>query len=392
MKKIWRMVLVLMSLLAALSMAGIANAVVITQASATHEVGNSTFSSKSWRVVPSVNPSPGGDYLRAVAAISSNDAWAAGDYLSGSSKGSMVDQTLIEHFNGSSWSVIPSPNPGTGPNGNYLRAIAAVSANNIYAVGSASGAGALIEHYDGSSWSVVPNPGIGVLQGIVALSANNIWAVGDDGGPTATLIEHFDGSSWSVVPSPNPQGGSGYYNELSAISAVSANNIYAVGYYSGSSPYQTLIEHFDGSKWSIVPSPNVRTANDYLSGVVAISANNIYAVGGSFTLDSVGKTLIEHFNGSKWSIVPSPSPNTLSSLTSIAASSATNIYAVGYSFTGTPSIPDVIEHYNGIKWSVVSSPSPGQQNFLNGVAHVPGTDQFWAVGNDDGNTLVECNC
>ncbi len=132
--------------------------------------GASTFSMcGSWSVVPTSNPSSNGDYLRAVAAISTHNVWAVGNYFTGKNKGSMIDQTLIEHFNGTSWSTVPSPNPGTGSNGNYLRAVAAISADDIYAVGSASGIGASIEHYDGKSWSAVSNPGLGVLQGIAAI-------------------------------------------------------------------------------------------------------------------------------------------------------------------------------------------------------------------------------
>lgn len=392
MKSIWRIVPVFISMFLLSTLVGVAYAATIPHYAGEQSSVPVAFALNKWRVIPSANPSTSGDYLRGVAALAPNNIWAAGDYLSGLGK-TQVDSTLIEHFDGSTWTMIPSPNPGTGPNGNYLRAIAAVSANNIYAAGSAGGLGTLIEHYDGSTWSVMSNPGIGVLQGITVISANNIWAVGDDGGPTKTLIEHFDGSSWSIVPSPNHQTGPGYYNELSAVSAVSASDIYAVGYYStNNNPYQTLIEHFNGSKWSIIASPNAGTTHDYLSGVATISATNVYAVGNSFTLDSQGKALIEHFNGSKWNIVQSPSPGTLTALSSVAAASASSIYAVGYSFTGTPSINSVIEYYNGVKWSVVSSPNPGQENFLSGTVRVPGTSQFWAVGNEDGHTLAECNC
>ncbi len=392
MKSIWRIVLLFIAMLSLPALTGVAYAAPAAHYTDEQSSIPGTIAASTWRVVPSANPSTNGDYLRGVASLASNNIWAAGDYLSGPGK-TQVDSTLVEHFNGSSWITIPTPNPGKGPNGNYLRAIAAVSANNIYAVGSVGGLSTLIEHYNGSTWSVVSNPGIGVLQSITVISANNIWAVGDDGGPTKTLIEHFDGSSWKVVLSPNHQTGSSSYNELSAVSAVSASDIYAVGYYSTSTnTNQTLIEHYNGSKWSIIASPNVGTTHDYLSGVAAVSANNVYAVGNSFTFDSQGQALIEHFDGSTWSIVQSPSPGTLTGLTSIAEASASSIYAVGYSFTGTATINSVIEYYNGSTWSVVSSPNPGQENFLIATAHVPGTSQFWAVGNDDAHTLTVCNC
>src|SRR5207302_1303741 len=82
------------------------------------------------------------------------------------------------------WNVVPSPNPGT--QNNTLYGIAAVSANDVWTVGSQSSSGipgqALIEHWDGTSWSVVSSPGLGMqpisLYSVVAVSANDAWAVG----------------------------------------------------------------------------------------------------------------------------------------------------------------------------------------------------------------------
>jgi hypothetical protein len=65
----------------------------------------------------------------------------------------------------------------------------------------------VIEHFNGTSWSVASSssPGLGedVLTGVTALALNNVWAVGfyanakdvNTDGPTKTLIEHWDGSS-----------------------------------------------------------------------------------------------------------------------------------------------------------------------------------------------------
>src|SRR5206468_5389259 len=126
---------------------------------------------------------------------------------------------------GSSWSVVPSPSPGTIDN--TLNAVAAVSANDVWATGdyenSSGGSQPLFEHWNGSSWSVVTGPSVvdGYFYGLAAVSANDVWAVG---GANQTLTAHWDGSSWSIVPSPNPYGaGSGLY----AVAAVSATDVWA---------------------------------------------------------------------------------------------------------------------------------------------------------------------
>ena len=341
----------------------------------------------AWSVVPSANATTD-DYLHATSAISSNNVWAVGDYITTNSK-SGVAQTMIEHWNGTQWSIVPSPNVGTGDN--HLYGVAAISAQNVWAVGEGSGS-TLIEHWNGTKWGVVTSPNMGQLTAITAISATNIWAVG---GLSQTLVEHWNGVKWSIVRSPNPGTIAGEFNVLNSVTAVAANNIWAVGYYSSSTnAYQTLVEHWNGIQWSVVPSPNVPNTHDYLTSIQAVSANDIWSVGSSFTLDSVGQTLIEHWNGTKWSIVPSANTNgTLSGLSGVTVVSSTNVWAVGYSFTGNGTGPTVIEHWNGTKWSIVPSPSPAAGfNSLSSVTHVPGTSSVWAVGNADTTTLTEFYC
>ena len=81
-----------------------------------------------------------------------------------------------------------------------------------------------------------PSPGLGedVLTGVTALAPNNAWAVGfyakevNTDRPTKTLIEHWDGSSWKVVSSPNIGPHSVYQsNHLGGITTVSANDVWA---------------------------------------------------------------------------------------------------------------------------------------------------------------------
>src|SRR5437764_3736462 len=109
------------------------------------------------------------------------------------------------------------------------------------------------------TWSVItgPSPGTGgnYLSGIAAISANNIWAVGYyiNNGSALSLIEYWDGTSWSIVSSPNP----GSNDVLHAVARVpGTNQAWAVGVYTGSSSNQTLIEHWDGTSWNVVSSPN----------------------------------------------------------------------------------------------------------------------------------------
>ena len=122
---------------------------------------------------------------------------------------------------------------------------------------------------------------------------------------------------------PSPNRGTGD-NNLSSVAAVSVNDGWAVGYSSSNAgPYQTLIQHWNGTTWSIVSSPSPGTVYNSLHGVAAISAHTVWAVG--YTLKSfVIKTLIEHWNGKAWSIVSSPDVGPSDNLlTGVAAATRT---------------------------------------------------------------------
>lgn len=204
-----------------------------------------------------------------------------------------------------SWNVIPNPNPGVGNESLY--GIAAVSVNNVWAVGNTQNNGVgnpqtLIEHWNGTTWNVVssPNPGSwnNDLVSVVRVpGSKQLWAVGitsnSDYQNNLTLTEYWNGTNWSVVPSSNP----GVKNEFNGVTAVSVNNIWAVGdYLPNSSNYsQTLIEHWDGTIWSAVSSPNVGTSYNYLEGVARVpGTNQVWAVG-FYNAGSYTQTLIEFY-------------------------------------------------------------------------------------------------
>jgi hypothetical protein len=245
--------------------------------------------------------------------------------VGGASSGNAPDQTtLVLHWDGAAWGIVPSPSPGTAGH-NELEAVSASSANDVWAVGSHSNSGsysqALVEHWDGTSWSVIPAASVpgenSGLFGVVALAPNDVWAVGYRGiVEFATLIQHWDGSSWSVVPSPDPQVSS---NILRAVSATGPNDVWAVGTSKNLYTFMTggLIEHWDGNTWSLVNG-----AGGALYGVAAASPGNAWTVG-----DSGGLTLIGHWNGIIWEIFPGPI--VAGRLHAAAAITAGDVQAVG---------------------------------------------------------------
>jgi hypothetical protein len=266
--------------------------------------------------------------------------------------------------------------------------VATVSTNDVWAVGYTYSIQTLIEHWNGTQWSIVPSPSPGTkdnrLTGVTAISTDDIWAVGYEAGgnsATQTLTEHWDGTQWSVVSSPNHQGSLG--SILTAVTSVSTNDVWAVGSYDSCfSCSESLVEHWDGTQWSILSSPNHGLC-DKLNGVTAISTNDVWTVGNAarkcnFQNNLKGTALIEKWNGKKWSIASSPKTTGVVVLYGVSAASQNDIWAVGVS-EFKHIFSTITEHWNGTQWSVVPSPNPGiQQNTLFSVA-VSGS-AFWAVG------------
>jgi hypothetical protein len=317
--------------------------------------------------------------LTATAAISATDIWAVG-YADVQTALPAFDTALAEHFNGTSWSVVPTPTLSSS--GETLpiaqfQGVAAVASNDVWAVGDGPN-GALIEHWNGRAWSVVTSPKVpGELVAVAALSANNVVAVGTNGSG-GSLVEHWNGTAWSVVPDTGPLQGR---SELIAISADSPTDVWALeATENGTSPGPELLVHStNGTTWSQV-------ADVGGSSLTAISPTDVWIaglIGVKFFPNPAEGTeqtdpRVEHWNGTNLSVVPTPAPPApasnefeSSSFDGIAAVSAKDIVAVGTEVTlnrrGNPvgGVNTLIEQWDGTSWSIVSSPSPSaRDNFL----------------------------
>jgi hypothetical protein len=309
--------------------------------------------------------------LNSVACTSANECWAVG--LSGGNTGR---QTLIERWDGISWSIIPSPNPAAATY-SLLNGVTCVSANECWAVGQNYIAGyyqTLIERWDGTAWAIVTSANSlpvtnNVLQAVTCVSGSDCWAVGtgSNGSTGQTLTEHWDGTAWSVVSSPNTSATQ--ENDLYSIACVSASDCRAVGYFIGANSYrQTLIEHWNGMSWALDPSPNTSAAqSNYLYGVTCVSAANCWAVGYGYTDSSPNypKTLIERWDGTSWAIVSSPNPSfaRTNELVGVTCASASDCWAVGYYLVSPSVFQTLTEHFPAISplipTSVVSRKTHG---------------------------------
>jgi hypothetical protein len=325
-----------------------------------------------WSIATSPNVGPQSNALSGLACSSATACKAVGFAYNSTS----LARSLIESWNGTSWSINSSPNGG--PADNYLTAVSCTSAWSCRAVGFYTIAGGvtrtLIESWNGTTWVITPSPNNGTqnnrLDGISCVSATSCVAVGQAllGSPSvgSTLIESWNGSTWSISTSPN----SGTQdNRLMGVSCVPTGSCTAVGSFLGPGSEQTLVETLSGGAWSIVPSPNNGAFDDLLA-VGCPSASSCTAVG--FSLGATAaQTLVEAWNGSAWAIIPSPNSGSYDNeLNAVSCATATACHAVGYAAgISGGSYRTLIEFWNGQTWSITSSPSTGSgNNVLNGTS------------------------
>ena len=114
-----------------------------------------------------------------MAATSAGNAWAVGGV--GNSGSSWTG--LILHWNGKTWSRVPSPLPADGKFGNALAGVAATSAASAWAVGCTDGCPVggtpVIERWNGTAWKQVAPPTTPyALYNLLAVAATSLPAPG----------------------------------------------------------------------------------------------------------------------------------------------------------------------------------------------------------------------
>lgn len=318
-----------------------------------------------WEMVPV--PVPSGSALYGVAVVGADDVWAVGSFYDDTEQ---QLRALILRWSGNAWQAVP--NPDVADENDALYGVAVVSADDIWAVGmhAKDFAKPLIQHWDGSAWSIVPAPEVGtgnaVLYDLSVVSANDIWAVGPWNTRLGTFVYalHWDGTEWAFAES-HVEG------TLTGVSALASDDVWTVG----NDHSQALVRHWDGSAWSTISSAQVDGNFASLRGVVAIGADDVWSVGLRQNVSEKTLSLAEHWNGTAWELVPSPNDRRLklsgSSLEAVTALGTNDVWAAGR----------LIAHWDGAHWARVAALEAN----LHDIAAVS-AEELWAVG--DGGIIL----
>jgi hypothetical protein len=380
---------------------GLSETTLWTVGSSGEETLTLNWNGVQWAEQDSPNYQSGYNTLRAVEVLAPNNIWAVGysapfrsDYSSLGAK------TMVQHWDGAQWTVVSSPNVANTL-GNFLLDVSAVAPDDIWAVGETRQNGPsrnpITMHWDGTEWTIIPSGDFLSVAAVSMISTDDVWAVGYtpstlEGDQSHARLLHWNGQQWvrdNTLIEPL------WYETslLVGIAALASDDVWGVGFYrsSSSQPFVTYIVHWNGTQWSRVPSPNVSADNNRLRAVTSISANDVWAVGYA-GLPGEAQNFALHWDGVQWSVVPTPSVGESSYLYGLDASSANEVWAVGSFFSaGIPHT--LVERWNGAQWEVVSTPDlSARNNLFNAVASIsPG--QAWAVGDygfqDAQLTLVE---
>ena len=317
-----------------------------------------------WSITPSPNPKVPTGQLFWESCTAASSCMAVGTYV----KASGVTVTLAEHWDGSTWRIEPTPNP-RGAVVSSLFGVSCTGSSACTAVGNSAGrAGSsqpLAERWDGTRWTIQPTPNPsqsgGFLNGVACPSLSACTAVGSSN--AGTLAERWDGTAWRIQPTPNPPQGAGF---LSGVACPSASACTAVGASNAFTPSaRTLAERWDGTSWRIQPTPNPPQGGGNLNGVACPSASACTAVGAS----NAG-TLAERWNGARWAIQPTPNPAgaQFAFLNTAACPSASACTATGAYVNSAGTVQTLAERWNGARWAIQPTPNrAGGLNFLIGV-------------------------
>jgi membrane protein implicated in regulation of membrane protease activity len=230
--------------------------------------------------------------------------------------------------------------------GGSLLGLYAPTVGSAWGVGESESGGSAYVRFNGSSWSGVSGPDIGPVADISGTSNSDLWVIG------ASESAHYNGSSWTTYPLaiPSGQAGAGFVigDTSSQVYAASATDAYAeVATFAGESTDQ-ILEHFNGTAWSVVTSaPDISVTGSTVYEVTGSGPDDVY-VTANYNDDQNSEVV--HFNGTTWSAEPLPgTPFGVS----VAVTGSGTAMALGYDESGDPYAAQVSQG----TWSLVSLPS-----------------------------------
>ncbi len=357
---------------AALTLCGLATAVMPPATAA----GSGEFCGPGWQRVST--PAVQQHSTLADLAGDADDLWAVGEHH----RRNRGEHAFAIHWDGQSWSKTATVDR-TGAAATRLEGVAALTHDDVWAVGIATftttGDHFFTEHWNGSSWSAVPTPDVGEsgqrLYAVDGVAADDVWAVGTRGsGSARTAVLHWDGDTWSVVPSPSSATKPNY---LTAVDAVSATEAWAFGVTGVGDDAVALVLRWNGTSWSkVAAATDAPQFTWFTDGAVAPDGDVWTAGGAPWRSSTTPEAVLQHREGGTWTTHASPGEPWLG----VSPVSDSDVWLAGYSATA---------HWNGSSTTRLDVP-PVRGDVVPSMpltaVEAIGRDQVWVVGGSEGPT------
>jgi hypothetical protein len=330
------------------------------------------------------------DRFSAVSCTGTNDCVAVGAWWTPKE----VLHALIEAYTGS-WLPVSSVQPTAE---SELNAVSCAGATFCAAVGHTAGSssGPLIETSNMGKWKVAraPAPYSGTLLGVSCTSPTYCVAVGYYYSGAGPLVETFNGNKWSLSPKP----GGNREGSLSAVSCVSKAFCLAVGARSQGGNQKIFTEELVSG--SVVKSAASTLPASLVSqqpgAAVSCTSASFCEMVGNFANST--NTLVDTFNGQKWSTITEPStvePNTNNfigalDVTGVSCTGSADCALTGYNVTGGPPAQWAVSTERGPDWATTSLQDmvPSVDGQVRAVSCSQATGFCMAVGSQSGSVVL----
>jgi alpha-tubulin suppressor-like RCC1 family protein len=288
----------------------------------------SHWNGTAWKRTKLAAPAGGTGSVGAIYAAGPADVWVAGTVVETAGN----EQTLIEHWTGKAWTIVPSPDPfpESGFGFDSLSAISGSGPDDIWAVGydHADTQNAtdqiLLAHFNGTAWTAVTPPalkGDDVANAVADASPGDVWVVGTNLFPAKRVGDlgvalHYNGTTWK--PASMPTIGDKWVDNIPRAVTIAADNDVWIDeqtvnvHQPGQGGYFSDLLNFNGTKFTVTQAPPPDgpriTVQTVLWGITSLGPDDIYTDGFATYTDGAQLALTYHYNGTTWSLLPGPQP------------------------------------------------------------------------------------
>ncbi len=346
---------------------------VATNAKGTTAGGDQTFTTPTWEIQSTPNPSGASDSrLYDVSCEPSASACTA----VGKSTTSGADSPVAQRWNGTSWSE-QAPAKKSGAAHTRLLSVDCPSETRCIAVGSYQGSeggtATLAELWNEGKWSVqtTPIPSGATSSELVAVGCSSTAScvgVGSAviGGGKTAIVERWASPTWSLETVPLPEGATS--SQLDGVDCIWSNFCVAVGRYTSGGSIKSLAMLWNGTSWSLqtLTTPEGAVESTLLDVSCTKSPSRCTAVGGWKNGAGEQFTLAYRFNGSSWALqsTPNPSGNIAGVFQEVSCATETSCTAAGSWVGGSgESNQTLAAEWDGSSWSLQGTPNPAGATF-----------------------------